>query len=81
MQLSAQCIQDALGLGFSFRLTGFLRNFSYRILDNILHGYVYELSLVYDMGLGIKEVVPCLYFQRFNKKTLSSKKITHYRQC
>jgi type IX secretion system PorP/SprF family membrane protein len=70
-------IRDAVQTGLVYRVSGsFSGYFSFRVLDNLVLGYAYELPLAYDYRLssGTHEAVLGLDFQLFNKKTLSPRR-------
>lgn len=70
-------IQDAFGFGMVYRISGsFSGYFTYKISENLLLGYGYELPLAYDYRIssGTHEIVIGLDFQVFNRKTLSPRR-------
>jgi len=76
IRLSAD-IKDVVQAGLVYRVSGsFSGYFSFRVLDNLVLGYAYELPLAYDYPLssGTHEVVLGLDFELFNKKTLSPRR-------
>jgi len=76
IRLSAD-IKDVVQAGLVYRVSGsFSGYFSFRVLDNLVLGYAYELPLAYDYHLssGTHEVVLGLDFELFNKKTLSPRR-------
>jgi len=76
IRLSAE-IQEVVQAGLAYRVAGsFSGYFTFRILDNLVLGYAYELPLAYDYHLssGTHEVVLGLEFELFNRKTLSPRR-------
>jgi len=76
IRLSAE-IQDAVVFGLAYRVSGSFSGYlTFKILDNLILGYAYELPLAYDYHLssGTHEVVLGLDFQLFNRKTLSPRR-------
>ena len=76
IRLTAE-IQDVVKTGLVYRVSGsFSGYFTFRVLDNLVLGYAYELPLAYDYRLssGTHEVVLGLDFQLFNRKTLSPRR-------
>jgi len=70
-------IQDAFGFGLVYRLSGsFSSYFTYKISDNLLLGYAYELPLAYDYRIssGTHEIVLGFDFQLLKRKTLSPRR-------
>ena len=76
IRLSAD-IQDVVTAGLAYRVSGSFGGYlTFKILDNLVLGYAYELPLAYDYHLssGTHEVVLGLDFELFNKKTLSPRR-------
>jgi len=76
VRLSAD-IKDVVKAGLVYRVSGsFSGYFSFRVLNNLVLGYAYELPLAYDYHLssGTHEVVLGLDFELFNKKTLDPRR-------
>jgi type IX secretion system PorP/SprF family membrane protein len=76
IRLSAE-IREVVQAGLAYRVSGsFSGYFTFKVLDNLVLGYAYELPLAYDYRLssGTHEVVLGLDFQLFNKKTLSPRR-------
>jgi hypothetical protein len=70
-------IQDQVRFGLVYRVSGsFSGYFTFKVLDNLVLGYAYELPLAYDYRLssGTHEVLLGLDFQLFNRKTLSPRR-------
>ncbi len=70
-------IQDAVVFGLVYRVSGSFSGYlTFKLLENLLLGYAYELPLAYDYHLssGTHEIVLGLDFQLFNKKTLSPRR-------
>ena len=76
IRMSAE-IQEIVKFGLVYRVSGsFSGYFTFKVLDNLVLGYAYELPLAYDYRLssGTHEVVLGLDFQLFNRKTLSPRR-------
>jgi type IX secretion system PorP/SprF family membrane protein len=76
VRLSAR-IRDAVTGGLAYRVSGsFGGYFVFKVLDNLVLGYAYELPLAYDYRLssGTHEVMLGLDFEMFNRKTLSPRR-------
>jgi hypothetical protein len=76
VRMSAQ-IQDGIGFGLVYRVSAsFSGYFTFKVFDNLVLGYAYELPLAYDYRLssGTHEVVLGLDFQLIKRKTLSPRR-------
>jgi type IX secretion system PorP/SprF family membrane protein len=76
VRMSAR-IQDKLTAGLAYRVSGSFSGYcAFKVLENLVLGYAYELPLAYDYRLssGTHEVVLGLDFELFNKKTLSPRR-------
>lgn len=70
-------VKDAAGIGLVYRLSGsFGAYLTFKVLDNFILGYAYELPVSnnYHLSSGTHEVVLGFDFQFLNRKTLSPRK-------
>ena len=70
-------LQDAVGFGFIYRSSGlFGGHLSYKVSDNFILCYAYELPLAYNYQInsGTHEVVLGINFEFLKKKTLSPRR-------
>ena len=70
-------VKDVAGIGFVYRVSGSFGGYiTYKVMDNFILGYAYELpfSYNYQLSSGTHEIVLGFDFQFLNSKTQSPRK-------